>query len=86
MSFHRGGGNVLNAGMNRGRPPLRWMILEAGALGLRTSRFKRKLCANEQIDVKESLTGAWKILEYLPIRRLTYSTNPNSKEQTRRCV
>ena len=75
-----------NAGMNRGRPPLRWMVLEAGALGLRTSPFKRELSADEQIDVKESLTGAWKILEYLPIRRLTYSARPNGKEQTRRCV
>ncbi|KAJ3500631.1 hypothetical protein NLJ89_g9708 [Agrocybe chaxingu] len=35
-----GGGNVENAGMDQSRPPLRWMVFEAGAVGLCMAPFK----------------------------------------------
>ncbi|EDR04404.1 uncharacterized protein LACBIDRAFT_304666 [Laccaria bicolor S238N-H82] len=54
-----GGGNVENRGMDRSRPPLRWMVLEARALGLRTKPFERELSRHEQINVMESLMGVW---------------------------
>lgn len=66
-----GGGNAVNAGMDRSRPPLRWMVFEAGAVGLRTALFKRELSAKEQIEIKESLTLAWWPLEIIPFHRLT---------------
>ena len=78
----RGGGNVANAGMNRSRPPLRWMVFEAGAAGLRMAQFKRKLSSGEQIDVKESLTWHWWILEILPLKRLTFTRREDGKQTT----
>ncbi|KAF4618796.1 hypothetical protein D9613_009718 [Agrocybe pediades] len=74
-----GGGNVQNVGMDRSRPPLRWMVHEAGALGLRMKPFTRELSSKEHIEVKESLTGLWKFLEWLPFRRLTF-TGENARE------
>ena len=59
------------------------MVFEAGALGLRTAQFKRELEKNEQIHIKESLTRVWKILEILPLKRLTY-TRQNGSKYTRR--
>ncbi|EDR01988.1 uncharacterized protein LACBIDRAFT_310142 [Laccaria bicolor S238N-H82] len=52
-----GGGSVYNQEMDRSTPPLRWMVFEAGAAGLRTKPFKRELKENEQINIIESLTG-----------------------------
>ncbi|KAF9559144.1 WD40 repeat-like protein [Agrocybe pediades] len=74
-----GGGNVQNMGMDRSRPPLRWMVHEAGALGLRMKPFMRELSSDEHIEIKESLTGLWKILEWLPFRRMTF-TGENARE------
>ncbi|TFK19343.1 hypothetical protein FA15DRAFT_697596 [Coprinopsis marcescibilis] len=69
-----GGGNRANEGMDRSRPPLRWMVLEANAAGLRTSPFKRELSSEEQVEFKESLVGfGWKLFESLPFKRLTYT-------------
>jgi hypothetical protein len=68
-----GGGNVNNAGMDRSRPPLRWMVFEAGGLGLRTARFDRELPPNEQIEIQESLTWAWWPLELFFFKRLTFT-------------
>lgn len=71
--MYSGGGNVQNRGMNRSRPPLRWMVFEAGSLGFRTtSTFKRDLSSQEQIEVQESLTWPWIPLEWIPFRRLTF--------------
>ncbi|KAF9553950.1 hypothetical protein CPC08DRAFT_209697 [Agrocybe pediades] len=67
-----GGGNVQNTGMDRSRPPLRWMVHEAQALGLRMRPFTWELSSEEHIEVKESLTGLWTVLEWLPFRRLTF--------------
>ena len=72
-----GGGNVENIGMDRSRPPLRWMVLEAGALGLRTAPFEYELSRAEQIEIKESLTPVWWPLEILPLKRLTYTRQEN---------
>lgn len=80
----RGGGNVQNVGMDRSRPPLRWMVLEARALGLRTAQFKRELKPTEQIHIKESLTRVWWFLELLPLKRLTYSRREYGTPTTRK--
>jgi hypothetical protein len=50
MAFS-GGGNIDNLAMDRSRPPLRWMVFEAGAAGLRTAQFERGLLAYEHIDI-----------------------------------
>ncbi|KJA24886.1 hypothetical protein HYPSUDRAFT_452805, partial [Hypholoma sublateritium FD-334 SS-4] len=81
-----GGGNVENVRMDRSRPPLRWMVFEAGALGLRTAQFKRKLSLDEEtkIEVKESLKGFWWFLELLPLKRLTYTRREMGIQTTRK--
>ncbi|KAJ2935963.1 hypothetical protein H1R20_g1129, partial [Candolleomyces eurysporus] len=74
-----GGGNAINAKMDRSRPPLRWMASQAAELGLRIGVFKRELGKNEQIEFQESLTGFWHLFELLPFQRLTFSrTRTNS--------
>ncbi|KAF4618227.1 hypothetical protein D9613_011599 [Agrocybe pediades] len=77
-----GGGNVQNKGMDRSRPPLRWMVHEAGALGLRMKPFTRELSSEEHIQVKESLTGLWTLLEWLPFRRLTFDREIGGGSET----
>jgi hypothetical protein len=68
--------------MDRSRPPLRWMVFEAGALGLRTAPFERDLSPDEQIHIKESLTGVWWLLEFLFFNRLTYTRREQGKKTT----
>lgn len=70
--------------MDRSRPPLRWMVLEAGAVGLRTERFERELSSEEQIEIKESLTWHWWLLELLPVKRLTYTRQKDGTPATRK--
>ena len=82
MRAFRGGGNVQNTGMDRSRPPLRWMVFEAGAVGLRTALFERELSSKEQIEIKESLTGFWWLLEIIPFKRLTFTRRPDGKKET----
>ncbi|KDR71319.1 hypothetical protein GALMADRAFT_144010 [Galerina marginata CBS 339.88] len=77
-----GGGNAENARMDRSRPPLRWMVFEAGAHGLRTARFDRVLLPNEQVEIKESLTWAWWPLELLCLPHLTYAGPKEGKRMT----
>ena len=72
----------MNAGMDRSRPPLRWMVFEAGALGLRTAPFERDLSPDEQIHIKESLTLDWWPLELFPFCRLTYTRREQGKKTT----
>ncbi|KJA23446.1 hypothetical protein HYPSUDRAFT_137751 [Hypholoma sublateritium FD-334 SS-4] len=79
-----GGGNVKNAGMDRSQPPLRWMVFEAAAHGLRTSEFARKRLKNERIEIKESLTGIWWLLEILPFKHLTYTREEHGATVTRK--
>ena len=72
-----------NPGMNRSRPPLRWMVLQARVLGLRTKPFERDLSRQEQINVIKSLTCVWWPLEVLPWYRLTYTRRNDGKKTTR---
>ncbi|RXW16523.1 hypothetical protein EST38_g9336 [Candolleomyces aberdarensis] len=71
-----------NAGMDRSRPPSRWMVSEAEALGLRLRPFERELLPNEQIEFRESLKGPWHLFELLPFRRLTFARSPGAKSNT----
>ncbi|RXW15519.1 hypothetical protein EST38_g10337 [Candolleomyces aberdarensis] len=78
-----GGGNVQNIGMDRSRPPLRWMASEAEALGLRLEPFERELSSSEQTEFQESLKGLWHLFEIFPFRRLTFARSPDCKQTTR---
>ncbi|VDB96523.1 unnamed protein product [Peniophora sp. CBMAI 1063] len=83
-----GGGNVKNENLDSARPALRWMYAEASVAGLYFDLFKRKTKVSDDgnIKVNESLSGAWWLLEYLPLRRLKYTTKGDKvgKETTRR--
>ncbi|KAF8907888.1 quinon protein alcohol dehydrogenase-like superfamily [Gymnopilus junonius] len=79
---HSDMGNVYNTALDRSRPPLRWMVFEAGAVGLRTSPFERELALEEQIEIKESLTWAWRPFELLPFKRLTFTRKKGIKQHT----
>ena len=59
--------------MDLSKPPLRWMVLQAGALGLRTRPFDRDLPRHEEINVIEALTWVWWLPELQPLNRLTYT-------------
>ena len=71
-----------NAKMDRGRPPLRWMVLQASPLGLRTKLFERELSPSEQIDLIPSLTWVWWPLEFFFFNRLTYLSENDGKKTT----
>lgn len=60
------------------------MVFEAGALGLSMARFERELLPNEQIEIKESLTRPWWLLELVPFKRLTYTRQDQGKQITRK--
>ncbi|KAJ2912081.1 hypothetical protein MD484_g8331, partial [Candolleomyces efflorescens] len=77
-----GGGNKQNVGMDRSRPPSRWMAAEAEMLGLRLNSFSTELSADEQIEFQESLTWPWYLLEVVPFRRLTFARTPRPKSDT----
>ncbi|KAJ3889763.1 hypothetical protein GG344DRAFT_51003, partial [Lentinula edodes] len=64
-----GGGNTYNPGLDRFGPALRWMTYEAISHGLKMDPFRGEWTP---LDVNESLTGFWKLLEFIPFRRLTY--------------
>jgi hypothetical protein len=66
-----GGGNIRNLDLNRFGPALRWMSYEAISNGLRMHPFSKKW---ERPKRNESLTGFWKVLEYMPFGRLTYES------------
>ena len=68
--------------MNRGMPPLRWMVFEAGAVGLRTALFERNLSSSEYFNIQESLKGAWWLFEMLPFKRLTSTRREDGKQTT----
>ena len=72
--------------MDRSRPPLRWMIFEAGAAGLRTAPFQRDLLVYQQINIIESLRGAWWGFEIFPFKRLTFTREEGRPEITRKYV
>lgn len=78
-----GGGNTDNLSMDHSGSPLRWMAYEGVMQGLRMRPFNGQWSLEKLIDVNESLTGLWHILEYLPIMRLSYT---DSNSLTRWCV
>ena len=78
----RGGANVGNLDMNRGMPSLRWMVFEAGAVGLRTALFERNLSSSGYLNIQESLKGPWWLFEMLPFKRLTFTTQKDGKQKT----
>jgi hypothetical protein len=67
-----GGGNEQNINMDRSRPPLRWMALEAAAAGLKIQEFESELPSNQMIHFQESLHGFWRPFEWIPFPRLTF--------------
>ena len=83
MAFS-GGGNVDNPARDRGTPPLRWMVFEAGAAGLRTAPFKRELEDYTKINIVESLTGLWHFLEIYPFKRLTFTREESGRPEMTR--
>ena len=83
MTFS-GGGNVRNLDMDKTRPSLRWMVFEAGAAGLRTVLFTRKLEDHEQINILESLTWPWLFFEICPFKRLVFTRKENGLPKTTR--
>ena len=72
--------------MNLSIHPLRWMVYQAGALGLRTMPFDHKLSDHKLINVTESLTLGWWPLEFYPWYRLTYTRRNDGKKTTRKQV
>lgn len=79
---HRGGGNAENVSMDRRKPPLRWMVFEAVAVGLRTAQLKDVFLSEKKIAVIESLTWPWQILELLPFKRLTFTRREDGKHES----
>ncbi|KAK7051225.1 hypothetical protein VNI00_004725 [Paramarasmius palmivorus] len=65
-----GGGNIENKDMNKNGPALRWMSIEATEAGLLLSSVPWNQDKSNVIN--ESLTGLWRLLEILPVRRSTY--------------
>ncbi|KAG9124970.1 hypothetical protein FRC07_009516 [Ceratobasidium sp. 392] len=69
-----GGGNTQNVDLNRSAESLVWMIHEAKAAGLRFD--SRNLGSGvKPAGVIPSLTGAWWILEWLPLVRASSESN-----------
>lgn len=68
-----GGGNVANKDLDRRTAPLRWMVYEALVAGLRMDVVEGWTKEKEpNFEFHESLTWIWWILEFLPLKRLTY--------------
>lgn len=80
--MYRGGGNVENISMDRAMPPLRWMVFEARAVGLLTTRFKRDSARKKEIQLNESLKWYWWPLEFLPFKRSTLTRRDDGKQFT----
>ena len=72
IDVSRGGGNVLNPDLNRSGVALLWMSYEAISAGLLMKPSNVEWRREQFGDVHESLTGVWKLFEYLPFRQLSY--------------
>jgi hypothetical protein len=75
-----GGGNIDNIDLDKFGPALRWMTYEAINNGLRVKTVDKQW---GEYKSSESLTLGWKILEILPLGRLTYE---KEESVTRRYV
>jgi hypothetical protein len=67
-----GGGNQINLNLDVTAVPLQWMAYESVSHGLQIPLSGEIAWSREKLHLKESLTHRWKLLEYLPIKRLTY--------------
>ncbi|THH17761.1 hypothetical protein EW146_g3118 [Bondarzewia mesenterica] len=67
-----GGGNVFNPDLKRSGPPLLWMSQEAKLAGIEMELSSFKWDWKKLGDVNESLSGVWWLLEYAPIKQLTF--------------
>ena len=73
-----GGGNTANLELNGFGPPLRWMLYEAMDSGLHVKPFK--IGEWKSAEHNPSMTWVWKVLECLPLTRLTYETDTKEKD------
>ncbi|EJD37496.1 WD40 repeat-like protein [Auricularia subglabra TFB-10046 SS5] len=64
-----GGGSTANTSLNKFGPALRWMSWEATLAGLKLVETPDSW---EAIGVSKSMTMVWRIVECLPIKRLSY--------------
>jgi hypothetical protein len=67
--------------MDRRKPPLRWIVFEARAAGLRVDRLDRAFLSEQKIEIRESLRWYWWILEVLPFKRLTFTRRGDGMHQ-----
>ncbi|THV02703.1 WD40 repeat-like protein [Dendrothele bispora CBS 962.96] len=70
-----GGGNTENLKSDHFGPALRWMSHQAIDCGLKMQPHRGDF---KSMKPRESLTGLWKLLEVLPIRRLSYEGKNNT--------
>jgi len=55
------------------------MVFEAGLAGLRTAPLEHGFLSEDKIEIRESLTWHWWILEVLPLKRLTFTRREDGK-------
>ncbi|EJD36615.1 hypothetical protein AURDEDRAFT_174297 [Auricularia subglabra TFB-10046 SS5] len=67
-----GGGARPNENMRKFGPALRWMSFEARLAGLKISKEPRRW--DTELPRTNSLTPFWKLIELLPVKRLTYDS------------
>jgi hypothetical protein len=74
---------MANIGLDRFGPALRWMSYEAIVHGLRMIHFQGRW---QRPRYKSSMTLVWKLFEYIPFKRLSYSSQQGKggKEATQR--
>ncbi|KAF8511901.1 hypothetical protein BU17DRAFT_96812 [Hysterangium stoloniferum] len=72
--LRRGGGSVISGDLDRRHPAFLWMSYEAAWAGLRLMYSDVAWKWDELGPINESLTSVWKLLEYLPIKRLSYES------------
>ncbi|KAF8517077.1 hypothetical protein BU17DRAFT_92250 [Hysterangium stoloniferum] len=69
-----GGGNIVNGNLDRRHPSFLWMSFEAVWAGLKLDRSNVAWNWDELGSMRESLTLPWQILEYLPMKQLSYQS------------
>ena len=76
--FVSGGGNAANLDLNQFGQSLRWITYEAIHHGLKMKPYDGSWST---VELKESLTGIWKVFEYFPLRRLAYTDEESMTHQ-----
>ncbi|ESK97265.1 hypothetical protein Moror_17830 [Moniliophthora roreri MCA 2997] len=77
-----GGGNVENKQLKNNGPSLRWMTREAAMTGLLLNPSSTRWSKSTK-KTNESLTLLWRMVEILPIKRLTYKDPERPNQVTR---